>query len=584
MLESPIISRELRLALRKREAIRSRFLTALGACALVAFFMLIGWEGDAPRLARRLHLYLALAGVYHAVFPPLASAVGLFSAERRNRTLELLYLAGVGPGALFAGKLVGGLLIAWSNLLAITPMLAVPFLLGGVSLDLFLATLACFPALLLFILGIGVLASVYCRDEGAGHLFAAILGSLLCLATPLTYAIGYLLTGAGPFSSDWFSLSPAYGVYLVLSNFGGLPPSFFWRTFYVTIGWGALCLCLAGLFLRRSWRREIQQEAGRDRRTGWGAWIYGSKVWRSNLSATLLAINPWQWLVQQDRRPVAVAWAVVTGVAAAWLAGWLVWPGAWASSVNCFLAALLLVASLDAVMAYTAASRIARERREGSLEMLLTTRLRVEEIVYGEFAAMKAQFRAVRWTVIGCCLVLLLLGIEGPSQSKRGLEYYLFSFGCLLLWNARGRRHATAMAMWIGANSGRPGLAVFRFPRPSPTYVIIAVIFVFRSLIAMIVQGVTFGRRSVAQMILIDGVSAGVACLIFVAHISNKGMRNRLVKDLRSIARTPLPDARDPRFKRWNYYERLPRRTYNEMSEYVTVYPQRVTNSSRAKK
>jgi hypothetical protein len=41
-------------------------------------------------------------------------------------------------------------LIASSDLLALAPLLAAPFLMGGISLDLYLATIVCLPAVLLF--------------------------------------------------------------------------------------------------------------------------------------------------------------------------------------------------------------------------------------------------------------------------------------------------------------------------------------------------------------------------------------------------------------------------------------------------
>ena len=47
-----------------------------------------------------------------------ASVAGVISEERRNRTLGLLFLAGLGPLEVFFGKLLGAAVIAMSDLLS----------------------------------------------------------------------------------------------------------------------------------------------------------------------------------------------------------------------------------------------------------------------------------------------------------------------------------------------------------------------------------------------------------------------------------------------------------------------------------
>ena len=47
------------------------------------------------------------------------------------------------------------------------------------------------------------------------------------------------------------------------------------------------------------------------------------------------------------------------------------------------------------------------------------------------------------------------------------------------------------------------------------------------------------------------------------------GLTSRFVNELRLIAREPLPDPKDPRFKKWNVNESMP------MSAYVKSYPER---------
>ena len=247
----------------------------------------------------------------------------------------LLYLTGIGSGELFLGKLLGGILIASGDLLAIVPFLAEPFLCGGVSLDLFLATVACFPAVLLFIVAIGVLASVICRDDGAALALAVVMCGVASLALPLPYFLGKVVAGAPPFGSRWLCLSPGYGPYLVAKNFAGEQPRVFWLASVITLIWA-----VAGIAPPRppdrNWRQEIVRNAPQGWRGSWERWLHGSAAWRSALRLRLLPSNPFQWLAEQDRPPLLLAWAWVGGIILIWIMGWCEWPHVWPSPVNFF--------------------------------------------------------------------------------------------------------------------------------------------------------------------------------------------------------------------------------------------------------
>src|SRR5580658_10389799 len=108
----PFIAGELRFALRKHNAMKSRFHVALICGCIILFYLLIGLMENAASIGRHLHTTLFYFGLFMAVAPAATISVGLFSEERRNQTMELLYLAGVKPLDLFGGKLTGGALVA----------------------------------------------------------------------------------------------------------------------------------------------------------------------------------------------------------------------------------------------------------------------------------------------------------------------------------------------------------------------------------------------------------------------------------------------------------------------------------------
>jgi hypothetical protein len=118
----PVVERELRVAFRKQQPVKRRFNLAAGAAGATVFLPLLG-------LTKTLHWLLFLFGLV-IVLRSLQVTASLFSEERRNQTLELLFLTGMTAPQLFITKLIGGLLIASSDLLTIMPFLSIPFLAG----------------------------------------------------------------------------------------------------------------------------------------------------------------------------------------------------------------------------------------------------------------------------------------------------------------------------------------------------------------------------------------------------------------------------------------------------------------------
>jgi hypothetical protein len=562
MLLPPIIERELRIALQQHGAVKSRFRTAGMGVGAVSLFLLLGWlAGLGTRTGqhwgRTLHEILFYGGLYLAVIPSARISVGLFSEDRRNQTWELLYLAGITPGELFIGKLLGGTLIASCDLLALWPLLAVPFLSGGISLDLFLATIACLPVVLIFIIAVGTLASVICKDEGAAFVCAAVLVGVASLAIQLPYALGRSLTGAAPFSSGWLCLSPAYGPYLVGTHFGALKPGAFWATAAATVTWAILCLGMAALLLRRNWREDI----GRSAPTGWQemlrSWIQGSREWRLALRWRVLNQNPFQWLAQQDRRPVWLAWGIIAGVCLLWLRGWRTWRGYWPSTVNFYTTAFLLLLTVDTVMRHAAARRIGYDRRDGVLELLLTTPLTPDEIVDGQLAALKGQFRPVRHALLGLCIVMMLGGLLTRSWNAPALVSYFLIWSLFLGWCLRSYKGTVATAMWIALNSGRPTFAVLR--RNGTNWWWLWNVYNLRYLARSIINkaAIRFPNGTAAELVLICCGAFGILVFLVIARLGTEAVEDLLVKEMRSIAQEPVPAANDPRFKKWKVNERL---------------------------
>src|SRR5437660_12391720 len=129
----PIVERELRVASRRRSTYWVRFFLALGA--LVLWFFLFVSSGNSAVSPRGKMLFVAL-GFLALSFGLLAGmflTANCLSEERREGTLGLLFLTPLRGYDVVLGKLMANSLPAIYGLLAVLPLLALPLLMGGVT-------------------------------------------------------------------------------------------------------------------------------------------------------------------------------------------------------------------------------------------------------------------------------------------------------------------------------------------------------------------------------------------------------------------------------------------------------------------
>jgi ABC-type Na+ efflux pump permease subunit len=499
-----------------------------------------------------LHFYLFLAGLCLAVGPAIQISAGLFAEERRQRTLELLYLTGMGSVELFVGKLLGGALVSSCELMALAPFVAVPFLSGGLSFDLFTATLACLPTVFVLVLAIGSLASALCRQEGAALVVSGVLIGASCLALPVPYNLGLWLTGTVPFDRSWLILSPALGPWMVAKNFGRFSVGEFWFWTAVMWGWSTACLLFAALLLKRNWRRDLEGTIAEGWAARWEGFVLGSSAWRIALRRRVLGINAYQWLAQQDRRPVLQAQGFIATVCAFWLLGWCAWPRLWPSPLNFYTVAIVLLTGTDLLVSYAAARRMAADRQEGSLELLLTTSLSPEDMLAGQKAALNQQFAPVRRGLFSLLVLIVLAGLLTRSWTTPGIVSYLVVWCFFFAWWGRSAGRSAPLAMWVAVNCGRPMYGAFRtggaWNRAWAVYwfgTMATNLGVFGG------RARSFPRGSTMEMLVTSAVVFWALLFMVATRKSSNALAESLVLEMRSIAQEPLPERNDPRFKEW---------------------------------
>ncbi len=549
MVFLPVVERELRLALRKRPPAKARVLAAIGAAGLSILFLFLAFLQGGP-LGPTLHTYLFLAGLYTVVIVPGTMCIGLLSEERRNQTLELLSLTGMRPPEVFLQKVLGGLLLASCDFLALVPFLALPFLAGGVSFGLFLATLVCMPLLLLFTMAVSMLASAVCNNDGAGLVFAFGVGALLSLATPLPYALGKTLTGSAPYSAQWLALSPGYAALLVGSSFSYGRSSEFWPAAGFTLLWTIVCFVLAGLVLKRRWK-AVSDTPIHSWQNIYEAWLRGTERWRQNLRTRVIDHNPVQWLVQHERRPFFFAASNVAALVLVWLLGWCAWPNAWLSSGNFFLTAMMLLMIVEIHEIHAAARQIGNNRHAGNFELLLTTPLTPAQILAGHLDGLRQQFRPLRLMVLGLYLLMLLMGFLIRKWNVASVPLYLLIWGVFCFWILRPGIQRLKLTLWVAYNLGNPTAALLRIQRQF-TWQWVWILFNLRSIISHWNRSVAqFPRGTMSEWFLVVGLGFLILIVTAMKLKDPATFHERFVRSIREIAQQPVPDPSDARLKQW---------------------------------
>ena len=185
----PVIERELRAEARHPF---NYWVRVLAASAVSIVFALIIWDqpGSPAELGARLFSTLnATVFVTIWILVPLLIS-DCISREKREGTLGLLFLTPLTSGGIVLGKSLIHGLRASTLFLAALPVLALPFLLGGVTWQNAAFALLLNLVAMLLAMAAGLLASSWAKDWARAYLgeaFSLILVSLLSSIHRLGY-------------------------------------------------------------------------------------------------------------------------------------------------------------------------------------------------------------------------------------------------------------------------------------------------------------------------------------------------------------------------------------------------------------
>ena len=422
----PVIERELRAEARHDF---TYWLRLAGASALLVVFVLTLADQrlSAPQLGAILfgNLHTALVFAIWMLVPLLTA--DCISRERREGTLGLLFLTRLTPLGVLSGKLFIHGLRATTMFLATLPILALPFLLGGVNGRQVVTAVLYDASSVLLALTAGLVASCFSK-VGMRALFAAELIAAVFfwqMAKAIPFAAGLAVGQTAYWNAlGWsFSAYSRSAVYYSGLGFGGeilaALPSFIgggsmavsvmqgWIVVALEIFLGSLVLMLllalvAAYRLGRIWRDDPPSA----RRLRVERMLFAPRFWKAMLRGRMsrtLERNPVGWLEQHSAGARVTKWAwclfIITAESALLLSN--NWHNL--ARVQYGLAALLA-----AGLAFSAAASFRRERENGVMELLLVAPLRVGQIIFGRVRGLWSQFLPATLALIGICVYLLV--------------------------------------------------------------------------------------------------------------------------------------------------------------------------------
>ncbi len=444
----PIVERELRVAARRPGTYRARWLVA-GAGVLLWFCLVFFGQRNASMQSLGQSIFVGLGALTfaYALLTGLFLTADCLCSEKREGTLGLLLLANLRPLEIILGKLAANSLQGVCGVITMLPLLALPLLLGGVTGGAWGRLCLSLLITLFFSLSAGILASLVCRETHHAMLLTLLILVVFAGFCPATAWI--LIPRSWPeYCRQLFVIpSPGFLLYAGRQYHYGTHhgPLLFWASAGAITTLGMAFLALAVALIKNGW-------LARGLAAGWAsiaAWLAqhdGTLAQLTQQRATLLTQNPVYWLAARDRTAGRLAWFPVAAM------GLVVAIFAIAAQLNArthgeigkYLAFSSLLAYLahqvyKLLVALEATRQMAEDRATGHWELFLISPLSEQQLLAGQLAALRSQFRpSERALATGNFILFLLFLFCSHSLSINGQEFPVFimaAFGGLLaLW------------------------------------------------------------------------------------------------------------------------------------------------------
>lgn len=444
----PIVARELRVASRRPTTYWLRSGAALVAVILATWIVLMPDFATPQKLGLAMFVALSLVGYIFCILAGIRTTADCLSEEKREGTLGLLFLTDLKAYDVILGKLVASSLNVLYGTLAIFPVMAIPLMLGGVTIDEFWRVVVATLNNLFFSLAVGMFVSSVSRDERkAMTVCFLILAGVVVLLPIAGLSIHWDSNRPHP---AWFIPSPAYTSFIAFdAPFNSLGFNYYYESLFCTQLLAWLCLGLACWIVPRTWQ---DKEAKQARGPSWWRQLQGrSPQMNLFIRRHFLDINPILWLTARDRIKFGAVWIALLGGALFWLWYSIKYPNEVREEEGFVFTALAYHTLLKLWIASEAGRRMALDRRSGALELILSTPLSVKSILSGQFMALRQQFLIP-------ALVVLLFDVMFLLASRLDNEMlWIWSAGIIVF--IADMVTLAWVGLWMGLTSRNAGRA-----------------------------------------------------------------------------------------------------------------------------
>jgi hypothetical protein len=404
MIFLPIVERELRVASRRWTTYWGRFGAAVGAAGL-ASWLLVVFSNSGTTNGTVLFRGLAIFLFVYAGIGGMQATSDSLSRERRESTLGLLFLTDLTGYDVVLGKLVATGVNLLQTMLAVLPVLAMSLFVGAVTKgEVFRVGLVALN-LLVFFSSVGLAASALSRHANASMALAIFFSAILIAAWP---AAAQFTIFAHPSLHAALVSSPAWGCCLAFDAFYSVNAhSDFWLNAVITQLYSWTLLIFACWIVPRSWQDANTGRMVSPRRTG-------NTSRRDQLRGKLLEVNPFLWRASRPEIKRTLVWLALIATAGIW-----VWRDRFRfNPVDDVFILILAGTVLKIWLAAEASWTVAEDRRQGALELLLTTSLGAEEIVGGQRSALWRQFAGPVVALLAANGLSLEMELQQSSGAK----------------------------------------------------------------------------------------------------------------------------------------------------------------------
>lgn len=533
----PIVTRELTEASRRRGTYLIRLIIAAIGVFVGGWVMLVMRREPPWELGQALLIAISVPVYLYCLFVGIFRTADCLSEEKREGTLGLLFLTDLKGYDIVLGKLVASSLNAFYGIFAIFPLMAIPLLVGGVTLAEFWRIVLVALNTLFFSLAVGMFCSAISRDERRSMVAAFAIVMVIAGGFPFLGLLCHewqAIRALRPLAEPLLVPSPGYAAVMAFeipftkSAFNYFYPSVI---FTHALSWGLLLA--SSLIVPRTWQDRALSPAQLRRREKLEQLRLGTAEKRRAIRQRLLDINPLLWLIARNRTRSTAVWAFLGAVGVIWAIGLSVSPRDWQDEGAYVTTAFIVQLTLKFWIGSEACRRFSNDRQSGALELILSTPIQVKEIVRGQVLALERQFAGPVFAVLIMDFVFLMSGQRSSEMTMMwvaGMVVFVTDIFALS-W----------VGMWRGLNSRSPNRA-----STSSMFIILMLPWIIYFLVMTVgaftdAFGLRMGRwEAEAFIVLWAIISIGVSAYFGVPA------RRRLLTDFRDVA-TSRFDVRSPR-------------------------------------